>query len=102
MSAALRSFFGQFRIPAEVYRDKITDDLSPDPNNWALAGVEAMSADQYLCRLSQRHPKAVFPPNLSDAIVTLKKKNRGVFCRAEHKDRPNKWRCVHKDGGIFV
>jgi len=86
VSDAVRSFFGQYRIPAEVYRDKTTADLSPDPYDRAhaaacvygdvqvlltrnakhfksprlpQAGVKVMSADQFLCRLYQRHPDAV-------------------------------------------
>ncbi len=31
VATAVRSYFGRFRIDPDLYRDTITDDLSPDP-----------------------------------------------------------------------
>lgn len=33
VTAAVRNYFGRFRIDPALYRDKITDDLSPDPDD---------------------------------------------------------------------
>jgi predicted nucleic acid-binding protein len=83
---AARASFGAGRINAASYRDRITDDLSPDPGDRAhvaacldgradvlLTGnlkhfstpllaehhVEVMTADDYLIRLLRRRPAAV-------------------------------------------
>ncbi len=33
MTAAVRSYFGRYRIDPALHRDKITEDLSPDPGD---------------------------------------------------------------------
>ena len=82
VSDAVRCFFGRYRIEPDRYRDRITDDLSPDPTDrihaaacifgnvqvlltrnakhfqsqlLTEAGVQIMNADEYLCLLFERH-----------------------------------------------
>jgi hypothetical protein len=84
--AAVRSHFGRYRIDPALYRDKIADDLSPDPDDRAhaaaavhgdvdvlltrnlkhlrtepvlAAGVKVMTADEFLCVLLTRRRRAV-------------------------------------------
>lgn len=86
MAAAVRAHFGAGRIDPAAYRDRITEDLSSDPDDRAHlaacldgrvdvlltrdakdfpadlladAGVSVMPADRYLLRFLQRRPKAV-------------------------------------------
>ncbi len=86
VAAAVRTHFGHHRIDPAVYRDKITDDLSSDPNDRAhaaavvhgdvdvlltrnlkhlrtkpvlAAGVEVITADEFLCVLLARRRLAV-------------------------------------------
>jgi len=86
VTKAVRTYFGAYRIPTDIYQHRVTDDLSPDPADrvhaaaclygnvqvlltrntkhlssprLSQAGVEVMNADQYLCRLFKRHPEAV-------------------------------------------
>ena len=83
---AVRDFFGDGRIDPSRYRDRVSDDLSPDGDDrvhaaacvfgdvqvlltrnikhfrsprLAEAGVAVMTADRYLCHLLARHPQAV-------------------------------------------
>lgn len=78
VAAAVRTHFGRYRIDPAVYRDKITDDLSPDPDDRVhaaaaihgdvdvlltrnlkhlrtkpvlAAGVEVITSDEFLCAL---------------------------------------------------
>lgn len=78
VAAAVRSYFGRSRIDPAVYRDKITDDLSPDPDDRVhaaaviygdvdvlltrnlkhlrtepvlAAGVKVVTSDEFLCAL---------------------------------------------------
>jgi len=39
VAAAVRTHFSRYRIDPAVYRDKITDDLSPDPDDRMLAAA---------------------------------------------------------------
>ena len=84
--AAVRTHFGRYRIDPALYRDKITDDLSPDPDDCVhaaaavygdvdvlltrnlkhlrtrlvlAAGVKVITADEYLCTLLTRRRRAV-------------------------------------------
>jgi len=86
VSAAVRGFFAEQRITPDLYRTRITDDLSPGPTDrvhaaacvfgsvnilltknakhfqarrLAEAGVQVMNADDYLCILFERHPDQV-------------------------------------------
>lgn len=83
---AVRSYFGPYRISPELYREQITDDLSPDPDDRAhaaacihgdvdvlltrnlkdfqaaaivKAGVQVMTADTFLSDLLSRRRPAV-------------------------------------------
>lgn len=78
VTEAVRAHFGRYRIAPELYRDKITDDLSPDPGDRlhaaacihgdvdvlltrnlkhfrapaiGQAGVQVMASDTFLSRL---------------------------------------------------
>lgn len=84
--AAVRAHFGRYRIDPALYGDKITDDLSPDPDDRVhaaavvhgdvdvlltrnlkhlrtkpvlAAGVKVVPADEYLCALLGRRRQAV-------------------------------------------
>ncbi len=84
--AAVRTHFGRYRIDPIVYRDKISDDLSPDPDDRVhaaavvygdvdvlltrnlkhlrtgrvlAAGVKVITADEFLCALLTRRRRAV-------------------------------------------
>lgn len=86
VAAAVRTHFGRYRIEPARYIDKITDDLSPDPNDRVLAaaaihgdvdvlltrnlrhlrtepvlnaGVEVITSDDFLCALLTRHNRDV-------------------------------------------
>lgn len=86
VTRAVRQHFGRYRIDPALYRDKVTDDLSPDPDDrihaaacvhgnidvlltrnakhfrapaLPQAGVAVMDSDQFLCALLTRRPKAV-------------------------------------------
>ncbi|GAB6856435.1 hypothetical protein JCM13591A_05400 [Microbacterium xylanilyticum] len=83
---AVRAHFGRYRIDPGLYRDKVTDDLSPDPGNRlhaaacvyggvdvlltrnlkhfqspaiAQAGVQVMTSDTFLSTLLTRRRAAV-------------------------------------------
>lgn len=83
---AVRSYFGRYRINPELYKDKIADDLSPDPDDRAhaaacihggvdvlltrnlkdfqaaaiaQAGVRVMTADTFLSNLLSHRRHAV-------------------------------------------
>jgi predicted nucleic acid-binding protein len=83
---AVRTYFAAGRIDPAEYRHRITDDISPDPDDRAHIaacldgradvlltrdtkhfrtvgliehGVRAMTADDYLCELLERHPAGV-------------------------------------------
>jgi len=83
---AVRIYFGRYRIDADLYKDKVTDDLSPDPGDRLHAAacihgdvdvlltrnlkhfrapaiveaeVEVMTSDTFLTRLLTRHRQAV-------------------------------------------
>lgn len=83
---AVRAHFGRYRIAPELYRDKVTDDLSPDPGDRlhaaaciqgevdvllarnlkhfrapviAQAGVQVMISDTFLSCLLTRHRQSV-------------------------------------------
>ncbi len=78
VAAAVRAHFGRYRIDPAVYRDKISDDLSPDPGDRVhaaaaihgdvdvlltrnrkhlrtqpvlAAGVKVITSDEFLCAL---------------------------------------------------
>lgn len=82
----MRTHFGRSRIDPALYRDKITDDLSPDPDDRThaaaaihgdvdvlltrnlkhlrtkpvlAAGVNVMTSDDFLCTLLTRRRKGV-------------------------------------------
>ena len=86
VSAAVRQHFGRYRIDPILYRDKITDDLPPDPDDRAhaaaviygdvdvlltrnvkdlrtkpvlTAGVKVMTSDEFLVDLFKRHRQGV-------------------------------------------
>lgn len=83
---AVRAHFGRYRIAPELYRDRVTDDLSPDPGDRlhaaacihgevdvlltrnvkdfrapavAHAGVQVMTSDAFLCDLLTHRRQAV-------------------------------------------
>jgi len=83
---AVRTLFGRYRIDPTVYRDKITEDLSPDPGDRVhaaaavygdvvvllsrnlkhlrtkavlAAGVKVVTADEHLCALLTRRRQAL-------------------------------------------
>lgn len=83
---AVRTYFGRYRIDPDLYRDKITDDLSPDPGDRlhaaacvhggadvlltrnlkhfrttaiSDAGVQVITSDTFLCRLLTSRPQGV-------------------------------------------
>lgn len=85
-AAAVRTFFGLYRIGPAVYGDKVTDDLSSDPDDRVhaaaavygdvdvlltrnlrhlrtkpvlAAGVKVITADEFLCALLADHPQGV-------------------------------------------
>lgn len=84
--AAVRTHFGRYRIDPVSYRDNITDDLSPDPDDRVhaaaaihgdvdvlvtrnlkhlrtepvvAAGVRVITADDFLCSLFAAHPRGL-------------------------------------------
>lgn len=86
VAAAVRSHFGLYRIDPSRYHDKITDDLSPDPDDRVhaaaaihgdvdvlltrnlkhlrtkpvlAAGVEVITSDKFLCMLLTHHSHGV-------------------------------------------
>lgn len=86
VTGAVRHHFGRYRIDPSLYRDKVTDHLSPDPDDrihaaacvhgnvdvlltrntkhfraraLTEAGVKVMDSDEFLCALLTRRPKAV-------------------------------------------
>ena len=86
VAAAVHTHFGRSHIAPEVYRDKITDDLSPDPADRVhaaaaiygdvdvlltrnvrhlrtkpvlAAGVEVITSDEFLCALITRRRQGV-------------------------------------------
>lgn len=86
VAAAVRTHFGRFRIDPSLYRDKVTDDLSPDPGDRThaaaaihgdvdvlltrnlkhlrtepvlAAGVKVMTSDDFLCTLLTSRRKGV-------------------------------------------
>lgn len=83
---AVRTHFGRYRIDPAAYRDKITDDLSPDPDDRVhaaaaihgdvdvlltrnlkhlrtapvlAAGVEVITADEFICTVLDSRRRAV-------------------------------------------
>lgn len=86
VAAAVRTYFGQYRIDPSTYEDKVVADLSPDPDDRIhaaaaiygevdvlltrnlkhlrtgpvlAAGVAVMTSDQFLCRLLTAHRHSV-------------------------------------------
>ncbi len=86
VSSAVRQHFGRYRIEPGRYRDKVTDDLSPDPDDRAhaaavihgdvdvlltrnmrhlrtapvlAAGVKVITSDEFLVDLLNRHRQGV-------------------------------------------
>lgn len=86
VAAAVRSYFGRFRIDPVLYRDKVTEDLSPDPDDRVhaaaaihgdvdvlltrngkhlrtepvlAAGVRVMTSDDFLVDLLKRRRQGV-------------------------------------------
>lgn len=86
VAAAVRTHFGRYRIDPALYRDKITDDLSPDPDDRVhaaaaiygdvdvlltrnvkhlrtepvlAAGVTVITSDDFLCALLTTHRQGV-------------------------------------------
>lgn len=86
VAAAVRTHFGRYRIDPDLYRDKITEDMSPDPDDRAhaaacihgdvdvlltrntkhlrtkpviAAGVEVITSDVFLCDLLTAKRKGV-------------------------------------------
>ena len=84
--AAVRTHFGRYRIDPAIYRDKTSDDLSPDPDDRVhaaaavygdvdvlvtrnlkhlrtkpvlAAGIKVITADEFLCALLARRRRAV-------------------------------------------
>jgi hypothetical protein len=110
VTAAVRDHFGAGRIDPADYRDRITDDLSPDPDDRAHvaaclggradvlltrnitdfpadlladAGVSVMTADDYLLRLLRRHPKAA----TDSFVATAHARTRPPMTPGELADR---------------
>lgn len=86
VTEAVRTHFGRYRIDPACYRDRMTEDLSPDPGDRAhaaaaihgrvdtlitmdvrhlrtdavlAAGVGVVTADEFLCGLLSRHRAGV-------------------------------------------
>ncbi|XPP27941.1 MAG: PIN domain-containing protein [Leucobacter sp.] len=87
VTSAVRTHFGRYRIAPELYQDRVTNDLSPDPGDRlhaaaciygdvdvlltrnvkdfrapavAHAGVQVMTSDAFLCALlTHRHQQVV-------------------------------------------
>ena len=55
VAAAVRSFFGRFRIDPALYRDKITDDLSPDPDDRVHAAAAIYGDVDVLLTRNMKH-----------------------------------------------
>ena len=110
ITAAVRVHFSAGRIDPADYRDRITDDLSPDPGDRAHVaaclgghvnvlltrnvkdyrsaalvqhGVRVLTADDYLRALEQRHPIAV----LGSFIATANARKRPPVTPHELADR---------------
>lgn len=94
VAAAVHTYFGRSRLDPILYRGNITEDLSPDPDDRVhaaaaihgnvdvlltrnikhlrtrpvlAAGVEVMTADEFLCGLLAGHPRAVMSSFLRTA-----------------------------------
>lgn len=86
VASAVRAHFGRYRIDPALYQDKITDDLSPDPDDRVhaaaaiyggvdvlltrnlkhlrtkpvlAAGVKVMTSDEFLCALLRNRRQGV-------------------------------------------
>ncbi|MDR3068762.1 MAG: PIN domain-containing protein [Cellulomonas sp.] len=92
-AAAVRSYFGRFRIDPALYRDKITDDLSPDPDDRVHAAAAIHGDVDVLLTRNMKHlnTKPVLAAGVkvisSDDFLAdlLKRRRRGVvesFTRA--------------------
>lgn len=55
VAAAVRSFFGRFRIDPALYRDKISDDLSPDPDDRVHAAAAIYGDVDVLLTRNMKH-----------------------------------------------
>ncbi|MCC2321549.1 PIN domain-containing protein [Cellulomonas xiejunii] len=55
VSAAVRQHFGRYRIDPALYRDKITDDLSPDPDDRAHAAAAIHGDVDVLLTRNMKH-----------------------------------------------
>lgn len=55
VAAAVRSYFGRFRIDPVLYRDKITEDLSPDPDDRVHAAAAIHGHVDVLLTRNMRH-----------------------------------------------
>lgn len=55
VSAAVRQHFGRYRIEPALYRDKITDDLSPDPDDRAHAAAAIHGDVDVLLTRNMKH-----------------------------------------------
>lgn len=55
VAAAVHSYFGRFRIDPGQYRDKITDDLSPDPDDRVHAAAAIYGDVDVLLTRNMKH-----------------------------------------------
>ena len=105
VSSAVRRHFGQYRIDPALYRDKITDDLSPDPADRVhaaaaihgdvdvlltrdikhlrtgpvlTAGVSVITSDEFLVGLLEHRRRAVLD---SFARAAASKRNPPITSR---------------------
>jgi hypothetical protein len=110
LAQAIRTHFASERIDPSLYRDKITDDLSTDADDrihvaaaiyggatvaltrnlrhWQSAamrdaGVEVMTADDYLCRLMMRNPESA----KESFVATAEARRRPPVTPSELADR---------------
>lgn len=100
VAAAVRSYFGRFRIDPALYRDTITDDLSPDPDDRVHAAAAIHGDVDVLLTRNMKHLRtkpvlavAVKVISSDDFLVDLLKRRRqGVVesfsCAAASKQNP--------------
>jgi len=95
VAAAVRAHFSRYRIDPALYRDKITDDLSPDPDDRVHAAAAIYGDVDVPLTQNQKHLRT--KPVLAAGV---KGHNLGrVPLRAVHTSPSGRPRVVHPCGG---